>query len=111
MEKCLYQLPRNFTAQTLDRSGLSALHLRPGALVELTASDVELIGKAHPRIARAMQKIEAKKLSVGKQAKRDAKIKEHAAKQAKLAERASDQSVAAKHAKRGKEAEGKDDAK
>lgn len=51
-----YKLPLTFTKSFVDRPGNSdgSLHLCPGKLVELSDSDVALIQKNRPDIARGM---------------------------------------------------------
>lgn len=51
-----YKLPLTFTKSCVDRPGNpdGSLHLCPGKLVELSESDVALIKKNRPDIARGM---------------------------------------------------------
>ena len=74
----LYQLPRNFTAQTLERgAGKPAMHLKPGRVIELGSSDLELLSKEMPKVAKALRENAAKPLSPAKRKARESKLATH----------------------------------
>jgi len=106
MSSSLYQLPKNFPAQPLDRPGGKggAIHLKPGALIELSDDDYKLLCAKLPAIARGVRKNEAKKLSAGKLRVREAKLeKAKATKKQKEAKPAEHRVTSFKHVSKSDE--------